>query len=99
VIYSKPDFDVFTYKVFKKSNKFIGTRRWYFCLFDVIREWRHFEQVDVRADLEDASWLQEQSEGLYADWKQMGLNEVYPYPEDNQATSCLQQHPGFIPVN
>jgi hypothetical protein len=68
-------------------------------LFDVIREWRHFEQAGAQPDLEDASWAQEQSEGLYADWRRLGLDNVYPFPEDllreSQRLSARQRTLGF----
>ncbi|MCX6030510.1 MAG: hypothetical protein NT169_14585 [Chloroflexi bacterium] len=68
-------------------------------LFDVIREWRHFEQVGARPDLEDASWLREQSEGLYADWGRLGFDDVYPFPEDllreSQRLHARQRTLGF----
>lgn len=68
-------------------------------LFDVIREWRRFEQAGTRADLEDASWVREQSEGLYADWKRLGLDNVYPFPEDmlrdSQRLNARQRTLGF----
>ena len=51
-------------------------------LFDVIREWRHFEQAGARPDLEDAAALRLQSELLVADWRRLGFDEVYPFPED-----------------
>jgi len=68
-------------------------------LFDVIREWRHFEQVGARPDLEDGSWLREQAEGLYADWKRLGFDDVYPFPEDllreSQRLHARQRTLGF----
>lgn len=51
-------------------------------LMDVVREWRHYEQVGARPDLEDAALLQAQSEAFYADWKRLGFEGVYPFPED-----------------
>ncbi|MFC5406221.1 glycoside hydrolase family 2 protein [Cohnella soli] len=68
-------------------------------LFNVINEWRHFEQAGARSDLEDASWVQEQSEGLYADWKRLGLEDSYPFPEDmlrdSQRLNARQRTFGF----
>jgi hypothetical protein len=49
---------------------------------NVINEWRHFEQVGARPDLEDGSWYREQSEAFMADWKRLGFDNVYPFPED-----------------
>jgi hypothetical protein len=48
----------------------------------VINEWRHYEQVGARPDLEDGSWYREQSEAFTADWKRLGFDNVYPFPED-----------------
>ncbi|MFC3801132.1 glycoside hydrolase family 2 protein [Cohnella sp. GCM10012308] len=68
-------------------------------LFNVINEWRRFEQAQARTDLEDASWLQEQSESLYADWKRLGLDDAYPFPEDmlrdSQRLNARQRTFGF----
>jgi hypothetical protein len=49
---------------------------------NVINEWRHFEQVGARPDLEDGSWYREQSEAFTSDWKRLGFDNVYPFPED-----------------
>ncbi len=68
-------------------------------LFDVIGEWKHFEQVGARPDLEDASWLKEQSDGLRADWNRLGFDDVYPFVEDmlheSQRLSARQRTIGF----
>jgi len=74
-------------------------------LFDVINEWRHFEQAGARPDLEDMSWLREQSEGLYADWQRLGLQGAYSFVEDmlrdSQQLNARQRTLGFnlIPSN
>ncbi|MBR0509058.1 MAG: hypothetical protein IJJ85_02985 [Clostridia bacterium] len=49
--------------------------------FDVIDEWRHFQQSGMRSDLEDADWVRAQSEALQEDWRRFGLETVYPAPE------------------
>jgi len=68
-------------------------------LFDVIREWRHFEQTGARADLEDAAALRLQSELLMADWRRLGFDDVYPFPEDllreSQRLHARQRTLGF----
>ena len=68
-------------------------------LFDVIREWRHFQQAGARPDLEDGAWLKEQSEALMADWKRLGFDDVYPFPEDllreSQRLHARQRTIGF----
>ena len=51
-------------------------------LFNVIHEWLHFQQAGARPDLEDAGWVKRQSEALAADWKRLGFDDVYPFPED-----------------
>jgi len=66
---------------------------------NVIDEWRHFEQVGARPDLEDAALLREQSEALTADWKRLGFDTVYPFPEDllreSQRLHARQRTIGF----
>ena len=68
-------------------------------LFDVIREWRHFEQAGARPDLEDAAALRLQSELLAADWQRLGFDDVYPFPEDllreSQRLHARQRTLGF----
>jgi len=49
---------------------------------DVINELRHFEQVGAPSDLEDVVWYRKQSEAFAADWKKLGFDDVYPFPED-----------------
>lgn len=49
--------------------------------FDVIDEWRHFQQSGLRTDLEDAAWVRAQSEALRRDWKCFGLETVWPDAE------------------
>ncbi|MGD0093194.1 MAG: hypothetical protein ABSE73_25045, partial [Planctomycetota bacterium] len=51
-------------------------------MMNVISEWRHFEQAGARPDLMDAAMLRAQSEALCADWKRLGFDGVYPFPED-----------------
>ena len=68
-------------------------------LFDVIREWRRFEQAGARPDLEDAAALRLQSQLLIADWRRLGFDDVYPFPEDllreNQRLHARQRTLGF----
>ena len=68
-------------------------------MMDVIREWRHFQQAGVRPDLEDSAWLQEQSEAFVADWRKLGFDGVYPFPEDllreSQRLHARQRTLGF----
>jgi len=66
---------------------------------NVIDEWRHFEQAGARPDLEDAALVREQSESLAADWKRLGFDDVYPFPEDllreSQRLHARQRTIGF----
>ncbi len=68
-------------------------------MMDVIREWRHFQQVGARPDLEDSAWLQEQSEAFVADWHRLGFDGVYPFAEDllreSQRLHARQRTLGF----
>ncbi len=68
-------------------------------MFDVIGEWHHFEQAGVRPDLEDNAWVKRQSEALAADWKRLGFDDVYPFPEDllreSQRLTARQRTLGF----
>lgn len=68
-------------------------------LMDVIDEWRRFEQIGARSDLEDAAMLREQSETLIADWKRLGFDGVYAFPEDllreSQRLHARQRTLGF----
>jgi hypothetical protein len=68
-------------------------------LFDVIREWRRFEQAGARPDLEDGARLKRQGEALAADWKRLGFDGVYPFPEDllreSQRLHARQRTLGF----
>lgn len=68
-------------------------------LMDVIDEWRRYEQVGAHPDLEDATMFREQSEGLLADWKRLGFDGVYPFPEDllreSQRLHARQRTLGF----
>lgn len=68
-------------------------------LYDVLGELRHYEQVGAREDLEDVAWLKEVSDALRADWKRLGLDSVYPFPEDmlreSQRLNARQRTKGF----
>ncbi len=68
-------------------------------LQDVITELRHFEEVGARPDLEDAVYLRHQADRLTADWRRLGLEDVYPFVEDllrdSQRLSARQRTRGF----
>ncbi|MGA2067660.1 MAG: sugar-binding domain-containing protein [Thermoguttaceae bacterium] len=51
-------------------------------LMNVIGETRHYEQAGARPDLKDFAWLRAQAERLAADWRRLGMDEVYAFPED-----------------
>ncbi|HPO14897.1 MAG TPA: glycoside hydrolase family 2 TIM barrel-domain containing protein [Candidatus Hydrogenedentes bacterium] len=51
-------------------------------LMNGIRELRHYEQLGIRADLEDVKYFQTMVDGLLADWPKYDMGEVYPFPED-----------------
>jgi hypothetical protein len=69
---------------------------------NVISEWKHFEQAGARSDLEDAVVLREQSEAFAADWKRLGFDNVYAFPEDmlreSQRLHARQRTIGFNDV-
>ena len=81
-------------------------------LMDVIREARRFEQAGARPDLEDAAILRAQAEAFSADWRRLGFEEVYPFPEDLLAESqrlharqrtlgfdCIRSNPHLVGYN
>jgi len=49
---------------------------------DVIRDWRYFQQIGVNEDRDDVGFLRAQAQALVADWKRLGFDDVYPFPED-----------------
>lgn len=63
--------------------------------FNVIEESKHFQQYGCREDLEDFSWLKAQSDALAEDWKRLGMEKVYPFPEmmlkESQRLSALDR--------
>jgi hypothetical protein len=67
--------------------------------FDVTREWRHFEQVGARPDLEDAAALRLQSELLTSDWERLSFDQVYAFPgellRESQRIHARQRTLGF----
>jgi hypothetical protein len=56
-------------------------------LMNVVNETRHYEQAGAREDLESYAWTRSMSERLEADWKRLGLDGVYAFPEDMLAES------------
>lgn len=50
-------------------------------LFNVIEEWKQFQQHGCREDLEDCRFISSQAQKLQADWSRLGLSRVFPYPE------------------
>jgi hypothetical protein len=56
-------------------------------LMNVVNEARHYQQAGAREDLESFAWIRAMSERLAADWKRLGFDGVYPFPEDLLAES------------
>ena len=48
---------------------------------NVISEWRNWEQTGAPA-LEEGAFLRDQAEKFEADWRRLGFDDVYPFPED-----------------
>jgi hypothetical protein len=67
-------------------------------LQNVIGEWRHWEQTGEPA-LEEGAFLRRQVEMFQADWKRLGFDDVYPFPEDalreSQRLHARQRTLGF----
>jgi hypothetical protein len=51
-------------------------------LMNAIHEARMYDQAGARQDLEDFQLMRSMADGLIADWKRMGMEGVYPFPED-----------------
>ena len=51
-------------------------------LLDAIHGLRTYEQVGARPDLPDAALFRSLAERLEADWKRLGMEGVYAFPED-----------------
>jgi hypothetical protein len=64
-------------------------------LMNVIGETRHYEQARARPDLKDAAWMRStaerfkdaawirsMAERFQADWRRLGMDQVYAFPED-----------------
>ena len=49
---------------------------------DVIRDWRYFQQIGVNEERDDVGFLRAQAQAFIADWKRLGFDDVYPFPED-----------------
>ncbi|NLO82378.1 MAG: hypothetical protein GX094_04880 [Clostridiales bacterium] len=68
-------------------------------LMNVIDEYRRYQQVGARLDLEDSSLIGEMVNKLERDWKQFGMDGVYPFPEDmlrdSQRMNARQRLLGF----
>ena len=68
-------------------------------MFNVIDEYRHFKQYGERLDLEDASWLEYQSNAIDRDFKRLGLDKIYPFTElmlrESQRNSALDRRMVF----
>ena len=51
-------------------------------LFNVVDEYRKFEEVGAREDLPDMALIRSMRDKLAADWKRYGMEKVYPFLED-----------------
>ena len=51
-------------------------------LMNVIHEARMYEQARAPRDLEDFQLMRSMADSLIADWKRLGMEGVYPFPED-----------------
>ena len=51
-------------------------------LMNAIHEARMYEQAKARPDLEDFELMRSMANSLIADWKRLGMEGVYPFPED-----------------
>ena len=69
---------------------------------NVIDEWRHYRQAGARDDLEDASLMRSMCRKFEKDWKRLGMEDVYPFPEEmlleSQRLHCRQRLLGFDAV-
>jgi len=68
-------------------------------LLNAIRELRFYEQAKANPELEDACLMRSMAESLIADWKRLGMQAAYPFPEDmlrdSQRLHCRQRLLGF----
>jgi len=68
-------------------------------MMDVIHEARMFEQFGARPDLEDYVLAKSMADRLTADWKRLGMEGVYAFPEfflrDSQARMARHRLLGF----
>ena len=64
-------------------------------LFNVIDEYRHFEQNGERLDLEDATFLEYQATRFAKDFHRLGLDRIFAFPErllrESQKNSALDR--------
>ncbi len=51
-------------------------------LMNAIRELRHYEQIGANPDWDDFKYFKQTEEKLAADWRRLGMNGVYAFPED-----------------
>ncbi len=67
-------------------------------LQNVIGEWRHWEETGAPA-LEEGGFLRDQVAVFQADWRRLGFDDVYPFPEDmlreSQRLHARQRALGF----
>lgn len=68
-------------------------------LMNAIRELRYYEQHGANPEWDDFKFLRQTEEKLAADWKRLGMEGVYAFPEDmlraSQQLHCRQRLLGF----
>jgi hypothetical protein len=68
-------------------------------MMDVIHEARMYEQLGVRPDMEDYVFVKSMADQLSADWKRLGMEGVYAFPEfflrDSQLRMARHRLLGF----
>ena len=83
----------------KHSRPFFQSEAGIGPLFNVIDEYRHFEQYGERTDLEDAEWLGRQSRAFARDFDRLGLRKIFAFPErllrESQKNSALDRRMFF----
>lgn len=68
-------------------------------MMDVIHEARMYEQLGTRPDMDDYVVVKSMADGLIADWKRLGMEGVYAFPEyflrDSQVRMARHRLLGF----
>jgi hypothetical protein len=68
-------------------------------LMNAIRELRYYEQYGANPEADDFKFFKQTEEKLTADWKRLGMDGVYAFPEEmlraSQQLHCRQRQLGF----